>query len=62
PTLSMPALLLAGELDPKYPALMTRMAARMPRAALRVVAQAGHNVHAEKPHAWLRAVMRHLRI
>ncbi|GAB4533839.1 MAG: 2-succinyl-6-hydroxy-2,4-cyclohexadiene-1-carboxy late synthase [Anaerolineales bacterium] len=62
PTLSMPALLLAGELDPKYPALMARMAAQMPRALLTVVEQAGHNVHAEKPHAWLRAVTRHLRV
>ncbi len=64
PAISQPALLIAGAQDPKYAALMPRMAARMPRARLVTVAGAGHNVHLEQPQTytrllrdWLRARM-----
>ncbi len=55
-SLSMPALFLAGALDPKYAALIPRMAARAPRGRALIVPEAGHNIHFEQPQAWLRAV------
>ncbi len=60
PSLSMPVLLLGGALDKKYAALLPRMARRIPRAQTRIVAQAGHNVHLERPGDWQRAVLRFL--
>jgi len=56
PSLSMPALFLAGALDPKYAALVRRMAARLRRGQALVIPEAGHNIHFEQPEAWLRAV------
>ncbi len=60
PSLPMPVLLLGGALDKKYAALLPRMAWRIPRAQTLIVAQAGHNVHLERPGAWQRAVLRFL--
>ncbi len=56
PSLPMPALFLAGALDPKYAALIPRMAARTPRGRALIVPEAGHNIHFEQPESWLRAV------
>ncbi|HEY8418652.1 MAG TPA: 2-succinyl-6-hydroxy-2,4-cyclohexadiene-1-carboxylate synthase [Limnochordales bacterium] len=55
--LTMPCLLLAGELDEKYRGLVAAMAARIPRAETAVVPGAGHNVHLEKPEAFLERVL-----
>jgi len=55
--LTMPCLLVAGELDDKYRGLVAAMAARMPRAETAVVPGAGHNVHLEKPEAFLERVL-----
>ncbi len=46
---TMPALLLAGELDSKFVAINQRMARQMPRADLQVIPDAGHNIHLEQP-------------
>jgi pimeloyl-ACP methyl ester carboxylesterase len=51
-----PALLLTGDLDPKFEALADRMADRMPAAARATVPGAGHAVHLERPDAWLARV------
>lgn len=56
PGLSLPVLLLAGALDEKYVALAQTMAARLPRAQVAVVPQAGHNIHLEQPNAWCEQV------
>jgi 2-succinyl-6-hydroxy-2,4-cyclohexadiene-1-carboxylate synthase len=47
--LEVPALLVAGERDPKFCAIARDMAARLPRARLRIVASAGHAPHLESP-------------
>lgn len=52
PSLGMPALLVAGALDERYAAIGRETAARMPRARLAVVADAGHAVHLERPDAF----------
>lgn len=52
PRLAMPALLVAGALDPKYVALGETMAAALPRARLAIVPDAGHAVHLERPDAF----------
>ncbi len=56
PDLHCPTLLICGARDPKYPALMRRMAAALPNARLHCVPDAGHNVHAERPAAFCQAV------
>lgn len=52
PTLTMPVLLVAGALDPKFVAAAERMAALLPDATLDVVPDAGHTVHLEQPAAF----------
>ncbi|HEY5640239.1 MAG TPA: 2-succinyl-6-hydroxy-2,4-cyclohexadiene-1-carboxylate synthase [Dehalococcoidia bacterium] len=58
--ISVPALVVAGELDEKYSALTHRMAAAMPDARAEVVAQAGHAIHLEQPNAYATLVRRFL--
>jgi len=51
------ALILAGALDPKYQEIARSMASAIPGAELQVIADAGHNVHLERPEAFLRALL-----
>jgi 2-succinyl-6-hydroxy-2,4-cyclohexadiene-1-carboxylate synthase len=53
-----PVDLVAGALDPTYVDLAERMAARLPRAEVTVVAGAGHNVVLERPDALLQLLSR----
>lgn len=48
-----PTLVMTGELDDKYDDITARMAQRMPNARRILVPEAGHNVHAERPQAYL---------
>ncbi len=56
-TLKMPVLLIAGERDPKYPALLQRVASRIPHAQTRIIPHAGHNVHLEAEAAFSQALL-----
>jgi 2-succinyl-6-hydroxy-2,4-cyclohexadiene-1-carboxylate synthase len=56
PRLKMPALLIAGEQDKKYSALMAEMAIRLPHAHLVIAPRAGHNVHVEQAE-WYRTLL-----
>jgi 2-succinyl-6-hydroxy-2,4-cyclohexadiene-1-carboxylate synthase len=47
--LSIPVLLIAGELDTKYCAIARHMAAVLPNSTLHIVNNAGHTVHLEQP-------------
>ena len=47
--LQMPVLLLAGQLDQKYVAVTTQMAASISDARQAIIPDAGHNTHWEKP-------------
>ncbi len=49
PTLCIPVLLIAGELDAKFTALARSMAQALPHAQLRIVPGTGHAVHLERP-------------
>jgi 2-succinyl-6-hydroxy-2,4-cyclohexadiene-1-carboxylate synthase len=49
PQLTLPILLLTGELDPKFCHINQQMAAQLPHATWHVVPQAGHAVHLEQP-------------
>jgi 2-succinyl-5-enolpyruvyl-6-hydroxy-3-cyclohexene-1-carboxylate synthase len=48
PRLAMPVLAMAGELDAKFSAIATDMAARIPGATVRIVPGAGHAVPLER--------------
>jgi len=49
PTLSLPVLLLAGELDGKFCQIARQMAGQIPQARLQIVPGAGHTIHLEQP-------------
>lgn len=56
PELEMPVLLIAGELDEKYCRIARAMHGVLARSRLCIVEGAGHNVHLERPDAYIRAV------
>ena len=49
PTLHMPVMLIAGELDTKFTAIARSMAQALPQSQLCIVPGAGHAVHLEQP-------------
>lgn len=51
--LRIPTLALTGALDDKYVGVIQRMTARAPRIRSAIVPGAGHNVHAERPDAFI---------
>lgn len=53
PDLQVPALAVAGELDEKFVGVSRRMASLASAMRLTVVPEAGHNIHAEVPGAYL---------
>ncbi len=57
-----PAMLLAGELDEKYMALVKRMAAVMPNSRLQIAPGVGHNVHIESPEWYIQTIRAFLNI
>ena len=54
--LRMPVQLIAGEQDPKFIALASKMAASIPQASVIEVPGAGHQVHLQQPDAVVRAL------
>jgi 2-succinyl-6-hydroxy-2,4-cyclohexadiene-1-carboxylate synthase len=56
PGVSVPALLIAGELDAKFRTIANGMAGAMPRARARVIPRAGHNTHLEEPREFAATV------
>lgn len=56
-TLSIPVLLLAGELDPKFVKINEDMKNRIPNAELKLFPDAGHAIHVEKPQAFQKSVL-----
>lgn len=61
PTLRVPVLLIAGALDERFVAIARDLAARLPRAELCVIEDAGHAVHLEQPESVRRLVREFLR-
>jgi 2-succinyl-6-hydroxy-2,4-cyclohexadiene-1-carboxylate synthase len=55
-TLDGPTLILTGALDDKYVAITDEAATRIDPARRVVIPEAGHNVHAERPSAFLDAL------
>ena len=51
--IEVPVLLMAGALDRKFVGIAGQMGIRIAGAELSVVADAGHAVHLERPHAFL---------
>jgi len=51
-SLTIPALLLTGELDTKFCTIAEMMAGRLPRVEWQRVAGAGHAIHLERPEAY----------
>jgi 2-succinyl-6-hydroxy-2,4-cyclohexadiene-1-carboxylate synthase len=58
--LSLPVLLVAGELDAPYRAVTNRMAQKISHATIEIIPDAGHNTHLEQPEQFSRACFRHL--
>jgi 2-succinyl-6-hydroxy-2,4-cyclohexadiene-1-carboxylate synthase len=49
PTLHIPVMLIAGELDTKFKAIAKHMAQALPQSKLHIIPAAGHTVHLEQP-------------
>ena len=60
PELTLPVLLIAGELDSKFSGIAREMAAALPHAQLAIIPGAGHTVHLERPAAFDRIVLEFL--
>ncbi len=56
PSLHIPVLLIAGELDTKFTAIARQMAQLLPQAQLHIIAGAGHAVHLERPEEFVSLV------
>ena len=56
PTLQIPVLLIAGELDTKFTAIARHMARALPQAQVRIIPGAGHTVHLEQPEEFVSLV------
>lgn len=50
--ISVPALVIAGELDTRYVDLGRRLARSIPRAELQIIADSGHATHLEQPEVF----------
>lgn len=50
---TVPTLVISGELDAKYDRITEQTADRLPTKRRVLVSKAGHNVHAERPQAYL---------
>lgn len=61
PSLTVPALLVAGALDAKYSEWARTMAAALPNARAAIVPEAGHAVHRERPEAFVQLLVEHLK-
>jgi len=59
--LSLPVLLLSGDLDLKYTDISTEAAGRIPGARHVRIPDAGHNIHLEQPERFVEEVRRFLR-
>ena len=57
PSLTLPVLLVAGNLDTKYCLIAHEMRALLPDATLVIVPDAGHTVHLEAPDAFGQAAL-----
>ena len=60
PSLTLPTLLIAGELDGKFVAINEQMEKALPNGRLHIIPQAGHTTHLERPFAFETAVMEFL--
>jgi 2-succinyl-6-hydroxy-2,4-cyclohexadiene-1-carboxylate synthase len=49
PTLHIPVLLIAGELDTKFTSIARSMSQALPQSQLRIVPGAGHMIHLDQP-------------
>ncbi len=56
PSLAIPVLLIAGELDPRFCSIARKMEQQLPCAILHVVPGAGHTVHLERPDLFAQLV------
>jgi 2-succinyl-6-hydroxy-2,4-cyclohexadiene-1-carboxylate synthase len=56
PELTLPVLLITGELDSKFCTIGQRMAQHLPQAQLQVVPGAGHAIHLEQPEHFVTLV------
>ncbi|MEZ4728859.1 MAG: 2-succinyl-6-hydroxy-2,4-cyclohexadiene-1-carboxylate synthase [Caldilineaceae bacterium] len=58
--LSVPTLLLAGELDQKFKVIANQMATYLPHAMVAIVPDAGHTIHLEQPQAFQEHILNFL--
>lgn len=60
--LNLPTCLITGKLDEKFTAINQKMVERLPQAELNIVEEAGHAVHVENLHSFVKIVSEFLQI
>ncbi len=53
----LPALLLVGELDPKFTQINQQMGGQLPQATLNIMQGAGHTIHLERPSTFQQTLL-----
>lgn len=61
PSIRIPTLLIAGQLDEKFSNIARAMANAMPNAELKIVADAGHAIHLEQPEMFDEIVLEYFK-
>lgn len=61
PSIRIPTLLIAGQLDEKFSEIANLMTRAMPNAELKIVAEAGHAVHLEQSKMFEQIIMEFLK-
>jgi 2-succinyl-6-hydroxy-2,4-cyclohexadiene-1-carboxylate synthase len=51
-TISMPVLILAGELDTKFSGIANAMGEALPNGVVKIIQKAGHTIHLEQPEVF----------
>jgi len=62
PKITLPVLLLSGSLDSKYSSLQNEMAELLPNSTHKIIDDAGHNLHLEKPTDFVNLIRDFLQI
>lgn len=62
PRIKIPTLLLSGALDTKYTSIQQEMVKLLPNSSHKIIEDAGHNLHLEKPEVFVNLIKEFLKI
>ncbi len=60
-SIDLPVLLLSGEFDQKYRSIHQRMSSLLPNAHTKIVKEAAHRIHLDRPESWAESIQTFIR-